>query len=550
MSAGSSCGTPCSIGNVCLTDLWRALFKSAWGLVVAVPCLAAAATEVDLARVQHHLVSQTMYGSNAGFAAVLACIAAVLVTTWLFVSTRKRSSSLAGGPQSQEKLRVFAGWAQQQIEESCREAHRQIMDDVIFTFAAYAQRLEKESSRAQRRVAMMRLSVLIELLETPSVNVALRRVNWEWLRDWEHGRLEPRDARLRCTVVLPTICAAARAQGLERHGRAGGAASETSCDRLEGSIRYLAGWCADFLERPDVCAFLKAGCEHQGAAVAGEHPGFQSAGALESESSDEEEDIERSVSVGTIRSDSGECDADDGVRYEDFSRRKFDGQEHCWDAPDATETLVRGRMALADYLSDSRKIRSQSSMLDLVDVHLMKSREEVVFYSQSSKSRIKSLRKAGDSRFFFVLNFRLPPVHLCITWAVPEDCAWSRRPEGVLFERFLRMSDKERNLRVKVLPKVTEGPWLVKTGMPDRPGIVGKKVDIVHNSGPSHTEMSVNCISSSTGRRIVNLLTGAAKHFSLELYLIIEGQRQDELPERILGGLSIHQGDLLKIQME
>jgi hypothetical protein len=483
-----------------------------------------------------------MSSSNVGFAAVLACIAAVLAAFGYFVTSRTRSNSFAEGPQSQEKLRVFAGWARQQIEVSCREAHRQIMDDVIFTFAAYAQRLEKESSRAQRRVAMMRLNVLIELLETPSVNLALRRVNWEWLRDWDHGRLEPRDARLRCTVVLPTICAAARVQGLERHGRAGGAASEANCDRPEGSIRYLAGWCADFLERPDVCAFLKAGCEPSGPMATGDHPGFQSAGALESESSDEEDDIERSVSVGTFQSDS-DGDAD-GSRYEDFSRRKFEGQEHCWDAPDATETLVRG----ANYLSDSRKIRSQSSMLDLVDVHLMKSREEVVFYSQSSKSRIKSLREAGDSRFFFILNFRLPPVHLCITWAVPEDCAWSRRPEGVLFERFLRMSDKERNSRVKVLPKVTEGPWLVKTGMPDRPGIVGKKVDIVHNSGPNHTEMSVNCISSSTGRRIVNLLTGAAKHFGMELYLIIEGQRQDELPERILGGLSIHQGDLLKIQ--
>lgn len=39
----------------------------------------------------------------------------------------------------------------------------------------------------------------------------LVRAPQAWVRDWELGSLDRREARLRCTVILPTICAAAAA---------------------------------------------------------------------------------------------------------------------------------------------------------------------------------------------------------------------------------------------------------------------------------------------------------------------------------------------------
>jgi len=130
---------------------------------------------------------------------------------------------------------------------------------------------------------------------------------------------------------------------------------------------------------------------------------------------------------------------------------------------------------------------------------------------------------------------------------VPENADWHDKPSGVLFDRFRNMSNAERSKRLKVLPKVVEGPWLVKKGVPDRPGVVGKKLVLEYFSSEDHLEISINCISSPAGRRIVQLLTGAARHFSMELFIILEGQAVDELPERILGGVSVFRGDLSKV---
>lgn len=274
---------------------------------------------------------------------------------------------------------------------------------------------------------------------------------------------------------------------------------------------------------------------------------FMAAGALYSDSSDEEE---TSPSQGHFKSEHFRREADSlaagengGVRAE-FSRRTFDGEEHCWDDPDATQALVRG----PKYLDDRRKVSSKSAMMELVEVDLVKTNDEMIHYAKNSRGRVLGLREAGDKRFYFVLNFRLKPLQLAIVWAVPKDVDWMSEPEGVLFQRYCEMSQEERDQRLKVLPKVLEGPWLVKQGVPDRPGVVGKKLQCLHFLREDHLEVSINCISSPAGRRIVQLLTGASKHFSMQLFIILEGQRQDELPERILGGLSFFHGDLSRLR--
>lgn len=482
--------------------------------------------------------------------------------------------SFSGSTQTPERLKVFARWAQQQIEESGPEAHRQILDDVISTFAAYAQRLDQVPSRSVRRAAEVRLQVLIELLETPTVSAALRDVNWAWLREWDQQLLDQQEARLRCTVVFPTICTAERVRRGTR---------PRSWDALPGrngqpaalqSLAYLAAWCADFLQRRDARVFLglagpqmlawpvraagSARPTSPRAALQWDASGqlglsFMPNGALYSDSSSEEEDGSpggrrglAAVFGADARANGGGAGGEEhgeANSFLDFSRRTFEGQEHCWDVPDATQAVVRGER----YLVDSRKVPSKSSMLELVEVDLLKSYDEMVHYAANPKGKVPKLREAGDSRFFVVLNFRLVPIQLCAIWAVPKDADWHTQPEGVLFKRFCDMSDAERNQRLKVLPKVVEGPWLVKKGVPDRPGVVGRKLAIEYFKGTDHLEVSLNCISSPAGRRLVQLLTGAARHFSMELFVILEGQQQDELPERILGGLSLYRGDLGKL---
>lgn len=473
----------------------------------------------------------------------LAVGGVVLVALWLFVAPSKSKDGSAACADTPERLRVFARWAQQQIQDSKADQHRQMLDDVIFTFAAYAQRLQKGSNGAVRKAAVERMIVLIELLETPNVNRALRTVNWAWLREWDQRMLEPREARLRCTAVLPIIVCAAEVQRSQRM---------RGSDQGSPGLAYIACWCTDFLDRADVRAFLGVPAAPSTPSSLVKGIDCMTPGALYSDDSSEEEDEgspdRRSSSFDMLDPQSpsfSPSGQDSGAgEFCDMKRRRFEGQEHCWDLADATEGMVRGE----HYLEDHRKVRSKSAMLELVEVDLLKASKEMVHYAASSQGRIPRLRQDGDDRFFFIVNFRLHPIQFAITWAVPTSADWLSKPEGVLFKRFREMSTEEKHLRVKVLPKVLEGPWLVKKGVPDRPGVVGKKLQVDYFQRENHLEVSINCISSPAGRRLVQLLTGAARHFSMELFIILEGQRSDELPERILAGVSVFKGDLAKIR--
>mmetsp|Transcript_53633 Transcript_53633/g.114523 ORF Transcript_53633/g.114523 Transcript_53633/m.114523 type:complete len:530 (-) Transcript_53633:36-1625(-) len=462
---------------------------------------------------------------------------------WSCCRPRKGQDSQVFGGQSQtpERLKVFAKWAQQQVEDSPPDAHRQILDDVIYTFATYAQRLDQDPSLEVRQAALTRMRVLAELLEVPRINAALRDVNWVWLRDWERKSLDSREARIRCMTVFPTICAAARAQ---QAARSSGFLRKNSgtASLSPQSLSYLAAWCADFLERTDVRASLGFSAERGLSTSSGVN--FLSAGALYSDSEEEDDPSPG----GRTGNGSESCVADEvstsGGDYLDFSRQEHEGQVHTWSEPDATQALVRG----PDYLVDHHKVPSKPAMLELVEVDLVKTNDEMVHYSISSRGKVPKLREAGDDRFFFVLNFRLVPIQLAVIWAWPKDADWKDSPEGRLLQKYIDMTPEQRSTRLKVLPKVTEGPWLVKKGVPDRPGVVGKKLKCDNFRGEDHLEVSINCISAAAGRRLVQLLTGAASLFSMELFLILEGQSRQELPERVLGGLAVHHGNLGKLR--
>jgi len=492
-----------------------------------------------------HLGLNNVHGTTSLLVLVVTGLAAAYL---LFKRTGPKGADMAGvgGHQTPERLQVFAKWAQQQIEESQAGDHRQILDDVILTFAAYAQRMQKGTSRGVQRAAVLRLRVLIELLETPSVNHALRTVNWAWLQQWDHGLVERREAHQRCTVVFPTIMAAEKMRHSE--ARRGWFGHTEEGRPQQETLAYLAGWCADFLERPDTQDLLGMGAgaeDDMPMSPVARTTSMLLAGAIYSESSDDDEEEEASP-VRRRRSNSADLQDEDASKHlQEFSRREYEGQEHCWDEPDAGEARVRG----PNYLTDKRKVNSKASMMELVAVDLYKSFEDFVHYAKSPKGKIAQMRADGDDRFMFIVNFRLVPIQFACIWAVPKDAGWLQSPEGVLFNRFLDMSDAERNHRVKVLPKVLEGPWLVKQGVPDRPGVVGKKLALEYFKRQDHIEVSINCISSPAGRRLVQLLTGAAKHFSMTLYIILEGQEEDELPERILGCLSVYHGDLGKLAM-
>merc|ERR1712190_474911 len=98
--------------------------------------------------------------------------------------------------------------------------------------------------------------------------------------------------------------------------------------------------------------------------------------------------------------------------------------------------------------------------------------------------------------------------------------------------------------RLKFIPRFLDAPFAVRHGVPEIPTIVGKKFPVSWFAGEDYLEGSFNIVCTPSGRRIINLLSGSSKYLCLEVHVLIEGQTEEELPERILGGFSIFRVDL------
>ena len=74
-----------------------------------------------------------------------------------------------------------------------------------------------------------------------------------------------------------------------------------------------------------------------------------------------------------------------------------------------------------------------------------------------------------------------------------------------------------------------------------RPALIGNKLaNRYHSStagatGPQYFEIDVDISSSSVANTIVNLVKGSLKALIIDLAVLFEGKRADELPEQLLG---------------
>eukprot|EP00929_Paragymnodinium_shiwhaense_P027825 TRINITY_DN16248_c0_g1_i1.p1 TRINITY_DN16248_c0_g1~~TRINITY_DN16248_c0_g1_i1.p1 ORF type:complete len:424 (-),score=72.69 TRINITY_DN16248_c0_g1_i1:211-1452(-) len=239
-------------------------------------------------------------------------------------------------------------------------------------------------------------------------------------------------------------------------------------------------------------------------------------------------------------------------------RRSPSRKNDCWDSVDVTQMVVRG----PSYLSDSKKVTSPPAMLELLECHYFLVSPATAAAAGSSSSScscvanyasqharpgnaVGRIRQSGDNRFLFIKNYLIDPYQVVVVWAVPEGADWHNSSPGKLWSKFLKMSTEERNNRLKVIPRIIEAPWLLKMAIPEKPGLVGKKVAITYYQDSDYLEASVNVISSFVGRQTLKVMLRYAKLFSVEVGITIEAQSTEELPERVLCGFSN-----LKVDME
>ena len=123
--------------------------------------------------------------------------------------------------------------------------------------------------------------------------------------------------------------------------------------------------------------------------------------------------------------------------------------------------------------------------------------------------------------------------------------------------KWLQGDEKYKNDRLKLIPYVAEGPWVVRNMVTGRPAIIGRKLPVTYRTlspgGGSHPTAAPLCectldigSSSATAKRIVSVCRRYMSGLSADIGFVIQAESPDELPEQMMGSIRVHGPDPLK----
>lgn len=257
------------------------------------------------------------------------------------------------------------------------------------------------------------------------------------------------------------------------------------------------------------------------------------------------------VSIVDSRDDESAIDGDelDSLSYDGETRETLSSPlpqfpansgESCWSIPpDNSIFRVRGK----SYLEDRIKIPSGPSPFKCRGVDLW-----LTDNPQRHIARHPSVLggKLADEDTFMV-NFLLPFGNFVSYFTVPPISEFPGTLAGV-WSKFVKGDQQYRDARLKLLPIVLDGPWIVKAavGNGTAPALLGKVIPLQYffrEPDEKHKgmyEVDVIITASSIAKGILSVVKGHTKSLTIAFAFIIEAAEQEELPETVLCSFQIH----------
>lgn len=155
------------------------------------------------------------------------------------------------------------------------------------------------------------------------------------------------------------------------------------------------------------------------------------------------------------------------------------------------------------------------------------------------KSSVKGGSKAPSGE---VLSESTPAT---TTEAAAEEAAALR--VHALYDAFIEGSDADRDAVLKIIPRVFDGPWLVRqaVGKGNKAAKLAEHIELTYYRGPNHFEVNVDVSASAMGNRILGVVRAYVASVAVDLGFVLEGTCDAELPERLLGALRFHSLDVI-----
>lgn len=242
---------------------------------------------------------------------------------------------------------------------------------------------------------------------------------------------------------------------------------------------------------------------------------------------------------------------------------------NCWSEPKVEIFKVRGK----NYLKDKKKVVSDPFLFRARGCDLLLFPEDgtedpVAMMDRSDALLNGTLRKKPT----LVLNFRFPWGLMLLHFEIPERLVpflqkvpkeqhhGTHKQVDVDTPSLDKLSPGERTLalwimgdtnyknqRLKLIPYVVQGPWVVRSLVTGKPAIIGTKLPVSYQVSNNLlvAELDIGN-SSATAKRIVSLCRRYMNALTCDIGFVIQANTSEELPEQMLGAIRIHGVDPLK----
>jgi len=216
-----------------------------------------------------------------------------------------------------------------------------------------------------------------------------------------------------------------------------------------------------------------------------------------------------------------------------------------WFQPEIRDTYVRSKT----YLTSNLKIPNGAPPL-LEHTHFdffeVKERIDNVG-SQKSSWLNQGCPPELKDRKFLIINIQVTAMSVMLVqyFVFNEKGSTGCKRVDKMWREFVTGSDRFRDKRLKLIPIIVEGPWLVRNSVPTKPCIIGTKVKNRYFQGDNYFEVDIETDVSFIAKGVLSLLQGY-NNYSVNLIWILEAVTLEELPERILAAAHLGYPDYTK----
>ncbi|GFZ08633.1 similar to ENHANCED DISEASE RESISTANCE 2 [Actinidia rufa] len=244
---------------------------------------------------------------------------------------------------------------------------------------------------------------------------------------------------------------------------------------------------------------------------------------------------ECSTSLGTeVKETALEEECSGQIDLSSFSgnlrRDDRDNGRDCWRISDGNNFRVRSK----NFCYDKSKIPAGKHLMELVAVDWFKDTKRMDHVARRSGC---AARVASEKGFFsIVVNVQVPGSthYSMVFYFVTKELV-----SGSLLQRFVDGDDDFRNSRLKLIPSVPKGSWIVRQSVGSTPCLLGKAVDCNYIRGPKYLEIDVDIGSSTVANGVLGLVIGVITSLVVDMAFLVQGNAADELPERLIGAIRV-----------